>query len=103
MKTPNRLKLHNMLVEILGSNQVYYQPPVNVKMSYPAIVYELANVSNTPADNGKYLIKYNYKITLITKEAEPETANRIYELDRCGFSTSFKSDGLNHFVFNKTL
>ena len=34
-----RLELQSKLEEILGSRQVYYQPPETVKMEYPAIVY----------------------------------------------------------------
>ena len=38
MKT--RYELHEFLCEILGSRNVYFQPPESVKMKYPAIVYE---------------------------------------------------------------
>ena len=39
--------LHQVLVRILGSNNVYYHPPVNLKISYPAIVYEKTQLTRS--------------------------------------------------------
>ena len=36
----SRLELHALLVELLGSTNVYYEPPETLKMSYPAIRYQ---------------------------------------------------------------
>ena len=44
MKT--RLELDEELVKILGSKNVYFQPPESLKLNYPAIVYSLSNISN---------------------------------------------------------
>ena len=46
-----RLKLHERLVEILGTDHVYFQPPENFKLEYPAIVYSRKQISNRFADN----------------------------------------------------
>ena len=35
----NRIELQTLLEELLGSKNVYYQPPNNLSMSYPAILY----------------------------------------------------------------
>ena len=35
-----RNDLQKLLVEVLGSKNVYFQPPESVKMKYPAIVYQ---------------------------------------------------------------
>ena len=37
----NRLDLQALLEDLLGSRNVYYQPPESDKMNYPAIVYAL--------------------------------------------------------------
>ena len=34
-----RLELQNLLANLLGTNNVYFQPPPTVQMEYPAIVY----------------------------------------------------------------
>ena len=36
----DRKALQADLEQLIGSRNVYYQPPENVKMNYPAIVYE---------------------------------------------------------------
>ena len=49
-----RLELQSFLEEILGSRNVYFQPPTSFKMEYPAIVYARKNIINTFADNNVY-------------------------------------------------
>ena len=57
----SRLELHDILVEILGSRCVYFQPPEKVKMNYPCIVYELSKIKSTMADNKRYLNTKRYR------------------------------------------
>ena len=52
-----RLELQKKLEELLGSRNVYYQPPSTVKMAYPAIVYNRADFTFRHANDEKYLIK----------------------------------------------
>ena len=97
----DRLDLHAKLVELLGSNQVYFQPPESVRMKYPCIVYERDNVDINSADDAKYLKNVRYEAMYISKE--PDT-NDIIEsiLDTfkyCRYVRHFVSDNLNHEVF----
>ena len=39
-----RLQLHEILVGILGNENVYFQPPANLVMQYPCIRYERMSV-----------------------------------------------------------
>lgn len=94
-----RLELHEKLCEILGSRNVYYQPPASVRMHYPAIVYERENIQITHADNFPYLHDYAYKITVIDEDPDSELIEKIALLDNCRFSRHFTSDNLNHDVF----
>ena len=57
----NRLELHEILCEVLGSRNTYFQPPESIKMNYPAIVYSRNNIDNTFADNDVYMQSYSYK------------------------------------------
>ena len=43
----SRERLSAILHEVLGSDNVYYQPPESVKMKYPAIVYTRDSIDNT--------------------------------------------------------
>ena len=40
----SRLELQTKFENILGSRNVYFQPPASVQMRYPAIVYSRKNI-----------------------------------------------------------
>ena len=48
---PRQWKLNDLLVKIMGNNHVYYEPPEDVKIEYPCIVYSMVAPSVTRADN----------------------------------------------------
>ena len=50
----DRVELQAYLEKILGSENVYYQPPSNVKMEYPAIKYDLNDVYKSYAGDKVY-------------------------------------------------
>lgn len=94
-----RMDLQKVLRDILGSSNVYYQPPESMKIEYPAIVYFLDNVDFIFADDVKYKRTDRYAIQLITRDPEPSFINDILELDYCNFERSYVTDNLNHFIF----
>lgn len=95
-------ELQEILQEIMGpNNKVYYQPPENLKLTYPCIVYERTNALTTYADNKPYHITKRYTVTLITKSADNDQyLDKLLELPMCTFDREFKTDGLVHDVFN---
>lgn len=95
----NRLDLQALLEDLLGSRNVYYQPPESVKMNYPAIVYALEDIENTFADNGVYLSNCKYLVTVIDKNPDSSFIDIVAKLPTCRFVRSYKSDNLNHYVF----
>ena len=54
----SRPNLQTKLEQILGSRNVYFQPPESIKLNYPAIVYKRSNIQNTFADNEVYKQSY---------------------------------------------
>lgn len=94
-----RIDLQNVLEELLGSRNVYYQPPESLKMSYPAIVYSRKTIDNSYANNSVYKQNYAYEITVIDKNPDGEIVNKVSKLPTCRFDRHFKSDNLNHDVF----
>ncbi len=94
-----RLKLHEILCEILGSRNVYYQPPETVKMNYPAIVYGLDDMESTFADDGVYLLKRRYAVTVIDKNPDSPLVDKVAVLPSCRFNRHYEKDHLNHDVF----
>lgn len=94
-----RLQLHEMLCEILGTRNVYFQPPESVQMNYPAIVYGLADIKNTYADDGVYLSTRRYAVTVIDEDPDSPIVDRITSLPLCQFNRWYTKDNLNHYVF----
>lgn len=95
----NRLELHEVLCEILGSRNVYFQPPESVKMKYPAIKYSLDNIENDHANNDVYIQSTVYQLILMDKDPDNEFVKKISSLSSCRFDRFYTVDNLNHYVF----
>lgn len=95
----NRLELHELLVEVLGSRNVYYQPPASVQMKYPAIVYKRNVIRNTFADDKVYKQDHLYQLTVIDPNPDSEIVERVSRLPRCEQTNHFTSDNLNHDIY----
>ena len=94
-----RETLQTLLESLLGSRNVYYQPPESVKLSYPCIVYERSGI-RTDSANNKIYRKYNrYTVTYIDEDPDSEIPNKLLELEYCRFDTHFTENNLNHDVF----
>ena len=94
-----RLELHEILCEILGSRNVYYQPPASVQMQYPAIRYSRYNIENEPADNIPYKQSHFYQLTVIDSDPDSEIVHKVSKLPMCVFDRHYAADNLNHDVF----
>lgn len=95
----NRLELHELLCDILGSTNAYFQPPESVKMKYPAIKYSLNDVENNHANDGIYIQSVGYQLVVIDKDPDSEIAKKVSKLSKCSFDRSYTVDNLNHYVF----
>ena len=99
-----RIELQEKLKDILGSDQVYYEPPETVKMHYPAIVYSLSRMHNRGANNHTVYQRYDsYTVMYITKSVE-QTRNgsvpeQLLALDGAVFDRTYVMDNLHHYVF----
>jgi hypothetical protein len=94
-----RMSLQTKLVDILNSNNVYFQPPPEFKMSYPCIVYHFAKFESDSADNLPYVIDNKYEITVIDSNPDSGIPKKIAQLPGCSNDRTFKTSNLNHFVF----
>lgn len=95
----NRIDLHNELVNILGTRNVYFQPPESITMKYPAIVYSRSDIENNYADNNVYIQTYCYKVTLIDKNPDSKIVEKLSTFPKSTFLNHFCTAGLNHDVF----
>ena len=95
-----RLDLQVKLESILGSRNVYYQPPANVQMKYPAIVYNRDYDSTQHGDNLAYRRTKRWQVTFISQDPDSPTKDRIEDLPMCRFARHFSADNLNHDVYD---
>lgn len=93
-----RLDLQTKLETLLGSGQVYYQPPESVKMEYPAIVYSKNTFRTTHANNAVYSKMKQYTVTVIAKNPDHPVIDKLLELPYCSHDRHYKTDNLNHDV-----
>lgn len=94
-----RVELQSLLEEVLGSRNVYFQPPANVRMKYPAIVYKRSRIANTHANDDVYKQSLSYELTVIDANPDSEIVMRISQLPMCRHDRHFAVDNLNHDVF----
>lgn len=99
MDLNRRLKLQEILEGILGSKEVYFQPPPNVGMKYPAIVYDLDYIRTDHADNHPYKHDTRYMITLMDRDPDSEYIRPLASLPKSAFSRAYGAQGLNHTAF----
>lgn len=96
----SRRDLHEDLCGLLGSNNVYFQPPPSLRIQYPAIVYSLDSFKISHANDMKYRKFKRYKLTYIDADPDNEMVEKLLtEIPFCSFDRHFKSDNLNNYIF----
>ena len=92
-----RLELDAKFREILGSTNVYFQPPETLKMQYPCIVYFKTSVPARYANDLIYSYKQCYTVTYVDKNPDAELPFDLLKAFQYSKIDSFyKSEGLNH-------
>ena len=95
----SRPSLQAFLEELLGSTNVYFQPPPSVKMKYPAIVYSRKNIENLHSNDEVYLQNHAYELVVIDANPDSEIVEKVSKLPLCGFDRHYTKDNLNHDAF----
>jgi hypothetical protein len=94
-----RLELHELLRTLLGTGNVYFQPPPNVLMTYPCIVYNLDDIDTDFANDKPYNRHKRYSVTVIDRNPDSSLPDVIGNLPLCTFDRFYAADNLNHYVF----
>ena len=94
-----RLDLQALLVTILGSDNVYFQPPPTLKLEYPCIIYKRDQVRTRFANNLPYKRKKRYQITVVDQNPDSDIPDRVGELPMCSHDRFYTADNLNHDVY----
>lgn len=96
-----RLKLHEEFKEILGNNNVYFQPPASIKMSYPCVKYSRdPGADRHNANNKLYMSTDRYETIVIDRNPSTDIPDKIlHHFSMCTLDRTYSADNLNHYVF----
>jgi len=92
-----RLQLHDILCAI--TPQVYFQPPENVVLAYPCIIYNRDFAETKFADNEPYDRVLRYMVMVIDRDPDSDIPNKVAKLPMSTFNRFFVADNLNHDVY----
>lgn len=95
----SRLDLHAKLLTLVPN--AYFQPPANISMQYPCVVYNKTGKQKQFSNNGIYLSLQEYQLMVIETDPDSTVANDIEsELEYCGIRQYYTVDNLNHTTLN---
>ena len=94
----SRLELHEELCAILGSRNVYFQPPESVSMNYPCIRYSKSGVHQMRANNKNYKSTNEDEVIAIDTNPDSEISDKILKhFPMCKFDRPYVANNLYHF------
>lgn len=93
-----RLELHQLL-ETFADN-VYFQPPTNIQLQYPCIIYKRDYADTKFADDQPYSYMTRYMVTVIDRDPDSEIPGKVAAIPRSLFNRFYTADNLNHDVFS---
>lgn len=96
-----RLDLQGCLEDLMGAGvMVRFQPPPNVKLTYPCCLYERSNGKTTFAGNMPYTFTNKYTVTIIDRNPDSIYVEKMaMTFPMCVMDRAYAADGLNHFVY----
>lgn len=93
-------RLQEILEGLPSVAKAYFQPPENIKMTYPCIVYERDYESSLFANNALYRHLDRYQLTVIDQDSESPILPELRRLPYVSFVRHFTEDDLHHDIFN---
>lgn len=95
-----RLELQTVLEGLQDGVSVYFQPPENVTMSYPAIVYNRDYLAVDFADNSPYNRKIRYQVTVIDRDPDSLIPDKVASLPLMHYVRHYTTENLNHDIYD---
>ena len=93
-----RLELHQILSTFTPN--VYFQPPTNVRLIYPCIIYKRDFAATKFADDKPYNNTLRYMVTVIDRDPDSEIPAQLAALPLSLFNRFYTADDLNHDVYS---
>lgn len=86
-------KLHNIC------DNVYFQPPESMELTFPCIIYKRRTGDTIYADNRPYRFEYCYTVTVIDSNPDSTIPDQLAMFPMCKMDRVFSSDNLYHTTF----
>lgn len=93
-----RLDLHTLLLTC-GAAKVYFQPPENLQLEFPCIVYARDRGDTKFSDNNVHRFTQRYTVTVIDTEPDSAVFDAVTQLPQTVHNRSYAANNLNHDVF----
>lgn len=88
-----RMGLHQKFKDLCPN--VYHQAPPNTRMTYTAIRYNPTGRFAEFGDNNAYIKKWEYRVQVLTKDANEPLVEKILEMPFSRYVNYFPKDGLH--------
>jgi hypothetical protein len=95
-----RLELQSVLEALDAGLHVYFQPPPNTQVLYPAIVYNRDLQAVEYADNQPYSRITRYQITVIDQNPDSQIPDKVAALPLSRYIRHFTTENLNHDIYD---
>jgi hypothetical protein len=96
----DRLELQAAFEEILGSRNVYFNPPASVQMKYDAIRYQLDGKDIRRANNKAYKHTNRYGGVFITRDPDTKVPDKLlYQFEMINIEKPYVVENLYHYPF----
>lgn len=100
MRAMTQPELNELFVSLLGSHNVYFEPPTNVVMKYPCILYESQAMTTMHAGNVPFAIQDHYRVIVIDQNPDSPYPRKIAGMQGARAARPYVSDNLHHFPFD---
>lgn len=94
----SRLQLHQILESF--TDNVYFQPPVNIQLEYPCIIYKRDFADTKFANDKPYDHTLRYMVTVIDQDPDSVIPDKVASMPMSLFNRFYTADNLNHDVYN---
>lgn len=94
-----RVQLQELLEDLIGSENVYFQPPESKKLCYPCIIYTRSLGETQFANDKPYSHQIGYSVIIIDQNPDSDIPGKVAALPMCIFDRHYTANNLNHDVY----
>jgi hypothetical protein len=95
-----RPDFQSLLEGLQDGSFVYFQPPTNVEVQYPAIIYNQDYQKTQYADNLPYRRTTRYMVTVVDRDPDSTLKAKVAALPMTTYVRHYTTESLNHDVFD---